>query len=380
VRPGAKDQAGTSFSFAGAAAAGEFAFATSGRHPQEHVTGSLVRQADLAAARLGKALAGVGVSLDDLVNLVVYVTDYSTVPLVSKSLRRVISPAHRPAMTFVGVPSLPSGEYLSLDAVATSGPKRAFMAGRTTAVSGSDRGWADAVVAGGLCFFSGCSGGPQTGSANPLVAQTTAAMALIEEILSVSGYALGDVFRTHVFRPQHAPTSEPDPRRERYRTSFAEGTYPANSVLGICSIGPEILLRISGIASRRPKRYITSPAVRDTSGIYSQAVHVDGFVFLAGQDATSAAADAPMPRGIERQARVALEHVRELIQAAGGSLADVVKLTVYVVSGCDSSSLSEVLTEFFPVDRPRPSGLEVHVRDLAADALVEIDAVAHCPA
>ena len=78
------------------------------------------------------------------------------------------------------------------------------------------------------------------------------------------------------------------------------------------------------------------------------------------------------------QARQALQNVRHAVEAAGGSLADVVALRLYVVNyrPVDANSLGGILREFFPGVHP-PTSTWIGVSSLAvADFLIEIEAVA----
>jgi len=70
------------------------------------------------------------------------------------------------------------------------------------------------------------------------------------------------------------------------------------------------------------------------------------------------------------------------VEAAGGSLADVVKTTVYLVAGQDRETFADVYRRFFAthaLGAPLPNGLTMEVVGLADVCLVEIDAVAYVP-
>jgi enamine deaminase RidA (YjgF/YER057c/UK114 family) len=102
-------------------------------------------------------------------------------------------------------------------------------------------------------------------------------------------------------------------------------------------------------------------------GIYTNCyVHGDQ-VFLSGQ-----VSNAP---SFEAQAREAFTKVKHLVEAAGGTLADVVKLTVYVTDMANRAALGKVREEFFPGDKP--CSTLIGVQSLAMpEYLIEVDAIA----
>ena len=108
-------------------------------------------------------------------------------------------------------------------------------------------------------------------------------------------------------------------------------------------------------------------------GPYSQAVKAGNLVFVAGQIAIDPAT-GEMPEGIAAQTRLALRNLGAVLEAAGASLADVVKTTVFLQYLDDFAAMNEVYASFFP-DQP-PARACVEVARLPKGALVEIEAVA----
>jgi 2-iminobutanoate/2-iminopropanoate deaminase len=108
-------------------------------------------------------------------------------------------------------------------------------------------------------------------------------------------------------------------------------------------------------------------------GPYSQAIRVDNSVFAAGQlgldSVTGELAD-----GVQAQTRQALDNVAAVLEAAGTSLASVVKTTVFLADMNDFAAMNEVYAEYFPHDPPARSA--VQVARLPLDALIEIEAIA----
>lgn len=107
---------------------------------------------------------------------------------------------------------------------------------------------------------------------------------------------------------------------------------------------------------------------------FSQAIKVSGgsLVFLSGQVSVDAAGKTVGQGDAGRQARQILENIRVILEAAGGSLRDVVKLVVYLPDLGRAKEVWEVRKEYFPEPAPCSTGLEV--KGLASpDWLLEVD-------
>jgi enamine deaminase RidA (YjgF/YER057c/UK114 family) len=108
------------------------------------------------------------------------------------------------------------------------------------------------------------------------------------------------------------------------------------------------------------------------------ATHGGKTIYISGQTAWDAEKRLVGGNSLEAQAKQALQNVRHAVEAAGGSLADVVTLRLYVVNyrPADANSLGGVLREFFPGLHP-PTSTWIGVSSPAvADFLIEIEAVA----
>jgi 2-iminobutanoate/2-iminopropanoate deaminase len=109
-------------------------------------------------------------------------------------------------------------------------------------------------------------------------------------------------------------------------------------------------------------------------GPYSQAVRAGGFVFTAGQIPLDPATGRLVEGGIEAQTRQVLTNLSAVLQAAGTSLADVTKTTVFLTDMGDFKAMNGVYAEFFPAAPPARS--TVQVAALPLGARIEIEAVA----
>jgi 2-iminobutanoate/2-iminopropanoate deaminase len=109
-------------------------------------------------------------------------------------------------------------------------------------------------------------------------------------------------------------------------------------------------------------------------GPYSQAVRVGDFVFTAGQVAIDPATNKFIGGSIEQQTKQVLTNLRGVLEAAGSSLEQVVKTTVFLTSIDNYRAMNGIYAEFFTKEAPARSA--VAVAELPLGALVEIECVA----
>jgi reactive intermediate/imine deaminase len=107
-------------------------------------------------------------------------------------------------------------------------------------------------------------------------------------------------------------------------------------------------------------------------GTYSQAVRVGKTVYLSGQIGMDPAS-GQLVEGSEAQIRRVFANLKAVAEAAGGSLADVVKLNVYLIDLAHFAKVNEIMATYFA--EPYPARAAVGVAALPRGALVEADAV-----
>ena len=108
-------------------------------------------------------------------------------------------------------------------------------------------------------------------------------------------------------------------------------------------------------------------------GTYSQAVRVGDTVYLSGQIALDPETMEFVSDDVEAQIRQVLDNLSAVAQAAGGALANVAKLTVYLTDLANFALVNEVMAQYF--SEPYPARAAVGVADLPRNAAVEIDAI-----
>jgi 2-iminobutanoate/2-iminopropanoate deaminase len=109
-------------------------------------------------------------------------------------------------------------------------------------------------------------------------------------------------------------------------------------------------------------------------GPYSQAVVAGGFIFASGQIPTDPATGQFVEGGVREQTGQVLRNLSKVLEAAGSSLARVVKTTVFLADMNDFTAMNEVYASFFHDEPPARSTVEA--ARLPRDARVEIDVVA----
>ncbi|HEY4961124.1 MAG TPA: RidA family protein [Terriglobales bacterium] len=109
-------------------------------------------------------------------------------------------------------------------------------------------------------------------------------------------------------------------------------------------------------------------------GPYSQAIKANGLVFLSGQIPLDPATQQLITGDVAAQTERVLQNITGILTAAGTSLAQVVKTTVFLKSMNDFAAMNEVYGRHFTADPPARSTVEV--ARLPKDVLVEIDVIA----
>ena len=109
-------------------------------------------------------------------------------------------------------------------------------------------------------------------------------------------------------------------------------------------------------------------------GPYSQALRAGGFIWCSGQIPINPATNSIEATTIEDQTRQSITNLKNVLEAAGSSLANVVKTTVFIKDMNDFAALKGVYAEMFGDTKPARSCVEV--ARLPKDVKVEIECVA----
>ena len=120
------------------------------------------------------------------------------------------------------------------------------------------------------------------------------------------------------------------------------------------------------------KDIIATVAAPQAIGTYSQAVRAGNTVYLSGQIGLDPAS-MTLVDGIDAQIDRVFQNLSAVAEAAGGSLSDAVKLTIYLTDLANFGKVNEVMARYVP--QPYPARAAVGVAELPKGALVEADAI-----
>jgi reactive intermediate/imine deaminase len=125
------------------------------------------------------------------------------------------------------------------------------------------------------------------------------------------------------------------------------------------------------------KQSISSNNAPQAIGTYSQAVKAGNTVYLSGQIPLAPGATELVGGDIKKQIRQVFDNLSAVAAAAGGTLDDTVKLTVYLTDLANFAAVNEVMQAYFK--QPYPARAAVGVASLPKGAAVEIDAILSLP-
>ncbi len=111
-------------------------------------------------------------------------------------------------------------------------------------------------------------------------------------------------------------------------------------------------------------------------GTYSQAIRVGSTVYLSGQIGLDPYS-MQLVSGIEAQTRRVFDNLKAVCEASGGSLADIVKLNIFLLDLSHFQLINQIMGEYFV--QPYPARAAVGVASLPKEAMVEMDGIVVLP-
>jgi len=124
-------------------------------------------------------------------------------------------------------------------------------------------------------------------------------------------------------------------------------------------------------------RIISTSSAPAAIGPYSQGVRVGDLVFLSGQIPLDPTTMSVVEGDIRQQAEQVMKNMAAVAAAAGGSLDDSVKLTIFLTDLSDFTVVNEVMAEYF--QPPFPARSTVQVAGLPRGVAIEIEAILSLP-
>ena len=122
-----------------------------------------------------------------------------------------------------------------------------------------------------------------------------------------------------------------------------------------------------------PRQVIHSDNAPAAIGTYSQAVRVGETVYLSGQIPLDPATMELVDGDFATSAHQVFKNLRAVCEAAGGSLADIAKLNLFLTDLSHFATVNEVMAEYFA--DPYPARAAIGVTELPKGAVIEADAV-----
>ena len=123
------------------------------------------------------------------------------------------------------------------------------------------------------------------------------------------------------------------------------------------------------------RRIIKTDRAPAAIGTYSQAVRIGNTVYISGQIPLDPATGALVSGDIELEIRRVFDNLRAIAEAAGGTLAQAVKVTVFLTDLVHFAKVNEIMAQYFP--EPWPARAAIGVAQLPRGARVEVDCILH---
>ncbi len=122
-----------------------------------------------------------------------------------------------------------------------------------------------------------------------------------------------------------------------------------------------------------PKEIISTENAPQAIGPYSQAVKAGNLMFVSGQIPLDPKTGDLVSESIEDQAKQVLDNVKSICEAAGSSLDDIVKISIFLTDLSNFAVVNDVMKEYF--SEPYPARATIEVSGLPLGVNVEIEAI-----
>lgn len=122
------------------------------------------------------------------------------------------------------------------------------------------------------------------------------------------------------------------------------------------------------------RKVISTAAAPAAIGPYSQAIEVNGFLYISGQVPLDPATGQLVAGGITEQTRQVMKNIGAILEAAGYTYANIVKTTCLLSTMDNFKAMNEVYATFFPENPPARAAFAVQALPLSA--LIEIEVIA----
>lgn len=364
------------------------------------VSGGVKEQATQVLANIRAVVESIGHVMDDVVRLSVFVTNIADADTVDAVIANSFA-GYVPTRTTVGVAALPLGAAVQIDALLSHGEgtiPNAPQAGDLVKTVNNTYDAPQSPTSSQIVAFSHYSNisaqlpiDPATGRlvAGGVAEQTAQALANVWAVLLGIDVPVDDIVRVTIFVTDLAYMDEVD---AVYTTFFpdsaiarAVGYMPARTVVQASALPMGALVQVEAVVSHGDG---TPPqAVEDRHGIVIRARNTDAAprsplstqtVAFSHYNHISAqlpidASGRQVGGGVSEQARQCLTNLKTIVESIGHSLADVVKVNLFLADINDIAAVDQVYSTFFPGGVP--ARRTVGVSALPGGARIQLDAV-----
>jgi reactive intermediate/imine deaminase len=345
------------------------------------------------------AIEAAGASFQQLVHVTIFLTHIEYLDAANEVYEQFlreesVDAANAPALTFLEMPRLPVENMLvETEAVAVVGDEQASgrpakevisVDGLMPAVMGTSN---QVVRAGDLLYTSGQIGIGENGKLvqGGFQAQAWQALKNLETALEAAGSSLDKIVHMNVYLGETLQGTRVEKFRDKifgmnsaYR-HFFKRDFPARSFVGLGKLPKGAMIQFEAVAvvgdaeASFTKTIIQSNALSRPLGPYSHAVRVGNLVYVAGQDAFNPDTGRHERRDIGVQAWQTLMNLKAILETAGSSLGELLKVKVYLANMDDFEAFNKAYQHIVGHDVPARSAVEVS--SLPDNTLVQIDAV-----
>lgn len=365
------------------------------------VAGGIQAQAQQCFANIKAVVDSIGHDLNDVVRISIFLKDIRDIEAVNQVYASFFT-GHLPALTTVAVDALPMQALVQVEALLSNGEgtiPNAPQAGDLIKLSRNSQQAPCSVLSTQTVAFSHYNNisaqlpiDPQTGTlvAGGVKEQTAQCLKNIKTILSSIDVPFDDIVKINIFLKDLADTAAVD---AVYTTFFPDSAiaraaayFPARTTIAAAGLPLDALVQIEAVVSHGDG---TPPqAVEDRHGIViqaantsdapqsriaSQTVAFSHYNHISAQLPLEASSGKLVDGDISLQATLCLQHIKTIVESIKHSLADVVKVNIYLKNIDDIAAVDRVYSSFFPT--ATPARRTVGVAALPQGALIQIDAV-----
>lgn len=365
------------------------------------VAGGVAEQAAQCFRNIEAILESIGHALTDVVKITVFLKNIMDLDAVD-AVYKPLFPAHLPTRTTVAVAALPMGALVQVEALVTNGvgtiPGAPQAGDLVKLVNNTANAPVSALSSQTVAFshYNNLSAqlpiDPKTGIVvtGGVKEQAVQCLKNIKAILASIDVPFDDVVKTTVYLKNLADIEAVN---QVYTTFFPDSSIaravaymPARTVVVVVDLPLHALVQIEAVVSHGDG---TPPqAVEDRHGIVIKARNTDGapicalstqtvafshYNHLSAQLPIDAKTGNPVAGGIGEQAGQCLANIKAILESIGHSMADVVKVNVFLKNIDDAAAVNETCAAYFPGGAP--ACRVVGVPALPGNALIQIDAV-----